>query len=412
MSEKKVVITGIGVLASNAIGKNAFWEAIFNGVSGIKPISLFDTGCFRAKSAGEIKDFSPQTFLGDKGLRTLDRSTKLIASAAKLALDDAGLEINEENSQQAGVAVGTTFGSIKSICDFDLEGLKEGVRYVNPALFPNTVINSPASEVSIKYKIRGFNATISTGFCASLDAANYARDFLRFGRAKIVLAGGVEELCQELYLGFYKTKFLSGLDKNKPELACPFDKRRNGIVLGEAGVIIVLEDLESALARKANILAQVAGFGTSFDSGKITCYNPKAVGLKKAMRLALEDAGLEEKDINGIFSGANSRQDADWLEANAIKGVFAGRAKHIPVSAIKSMTGECFSASGALQIAAAAGAIQRQEMPPTINYQLKDRRCVLNCVANQKQPLAISHLMVNCCGPNGANTSMIISRYN
>ncbi len=401
MSEKRVVITGIGVLASNGIGKNAFWEAIFNGVSGIKPISLFDTTGFKVKQAGEIKDFSPQAFLGDKGLRTLDRSTKLIASAAKLALDDTGLVISEENNQQVGVAIGATFGSIKSICDFDIEGLKEGVRYVNPALFPNTVINSPASQVSIKFKIRGFNATVSTGFCASLDAVNYARDFLRFGRAKIVLAGGVEELCEELFLGFYKTKFLAGLDDPRLEISCPFDKRRNGIILGEAGAIIVLEDLESALARKVNILAEVVGFGTSFD---------QASGLKRAMRLALKDAGLKENDIDGIFSGANSRQDCDWLEANAIKDVFTARAKDIPVSAVKSMTGECYSASGALQIVAAVGAIQRQEMPPTINYQLKDRRCDLNCVANQKQPLKINHLMVNCCGPNGANTSMIISK--
>jgi len=337
MDKKRVVITGIGVLAANAIGKNAFWEAILNGVSGIKPVSLFDTTGFKVKRAGEIKDFSGQAFLGDKGLRTLDRSTKLIASAAKLALDDAHLEINEENTRQIGVAIGATFGSIKSICDFDMDGLKDGVRYVNPALFPNTVINSPASEVSIKFKIRGFNATVSTGFCAGLDAVNYARDFVRFGRANAVLAGGVEELCEEIFLGFYKTKFLDELDEP------------GGNFLGEAGAIVILEDLESALARQADILAEVAGFGTNFD---------QASGLKRAMRLALDDAGLKKNDINGFFSS----------------------------SAIKSMVGECFSASGALQVAAAVGAIQ-------------------------KQPLKINRLMVNCSGPNGNNSSMIISKY-
>ncbi|MDI6606045.1 MAG: beta-ketoacyl synthase N-terminal-like domain-containing protein, partial [Candidatus Omnitrophota bacterium] len=222
MPEEKIVITGLGVISSNGVGKDAFFEGIFSGASGIGPISLFDTSSLKVKTAAEIKDFSPQEFLGAKGLRTLDRSTKLAASAARMALDDAGLEVKEENSRQIGIVIGSTLGSISSISDFDREALTEGPRYVNPALFPNTVINSPASQVAIKFNIKGFNATLSTGFSAGLDAINYAVDMLRFAKAKIVLAGGVEELCIQVFLGFYKCGMLAGSGGASGEICCPF----------------------------------------------------------------------------------------------------------------------------------------------------------------------------------------------
>ena len=407
---KRVVITGIGVISSNGIGKDAFFAAISEGVSGIKPVSLFDTHSFKAKTAGEIKDFAPQDFLGQKGLRTLDRSTKLVASATKLALDDAHLEITEENTLDIGVTVGTTMGSVQSISEFDKESIREGPRYVNPALFANTVINSPASQVSIKFNIKGFNSTISTGFTASLDAVNYAADFIRLGRAKIVLAGGVEELCIQTFLGFYKAGFLAGIDSG-PEISCPFDKRRNGVVLGEGSCMLVLEDLESAQARGAKIYAQILGFGSGFDAYRIDKYNLNGSGLKKAMRMSLEEAGIKPEEIDYVCSGANSTQEADLMETEAIKDVFGQQSKKLPVSSIKSMVGECFSASGSLQSAAAVSSIEKQEIPPTINYQQKDERCDLNYVVNQAQSAKIENVLVNAFGPSGCNSSLIISRF-
>lgn len=401
MANKRVVITGLGVIASVGIGRQAFSEALFKGASGIKPVSLFDTSGLGAKTAGEITDFQPQEFLGPKGLRTLDRSTKLAASGARLALSDASLTITEENSADIGVTLGTVLGSISSISDFDKEALVDGARYVNPALFPNTVINSPASQVSIKFNIKGFNTTISTGFCAGLDAINYAADFIRLGRAKIVLAGGVEELCVQIFLAFYKKGCLAAADAAGQETSCPFDKRRNGFIFGEGAAVLVLEDLESALRRNARILAEVRGYGVNFGQG-----------LSESMRMALEDAGLKEKDINYISAAANSSPDSDRIESAAIKEVFGRGPDSCRVSSIKSMLGECFSASGSLQAAAAVEAIERQMIPPTINYRVKDSDCDLNYVVNTAKSCKIDNVLINCFGSGGFNSSMIISKFN
>ncbi len=246
---KRIVITGIGVLSPIAIGKDAYWEGLFQGKTGFRPVTLFDTASLRVHVAGEITDFDPLSLLGKKGLRDLDRSTRLICSAAKLAIDDSRIEITEDNMHSMGVSIGTTFGSLHSISQFDRSGLIEGPRSVNPSHFPNTVINSPASQVSIRFKIKGFNTTISTGFCASLDAVSYAADFIKLNRADVVLAGGVEELCEETFLGFHTLGCLSGTDGSEP-LCRPFDARRNGTILSEGAAILVLEDEDHALNKR------------------------------------------------------------------------------------------------------------------------------------------------------------------
>ncbi|MDD5155649.1 MAG: beta-ketoacyl-[acyl-carrier-protein] synthase family protein [Candidatus Omnitrophica bacterium] len=411
MHKKRVVVTGLGIIVSNGTGKKAFSEALFKGISGVKLISLFDTSGFKVKTAGEIKDFRPQDFLGDKGLRTLDRSTKLANSAAKLALEDAGLEITESNTNDTGVAIGTTLGSVNSISEFDKEAMREGAHYVSPALFPNTVINSPASQVSIRFNIRGFNTVISTGFTSSLDAINYGADFIRLGRAKIVLAGGVEELCIQTFLGFYKTGFLAGLKDRDIELSCPFDERRNGIILGEASCILILEELGAAMERKADIYAEVMGFGTAFDPYRVNKYTLRTEALKKSIEQALEKSGLTPDKIDYICSGANSTPDGDLVETLCIKEVFAGKAREIPVSSIKSMIGECFSASGACQAAAGICAIEKQMIPPTINYRKKDGRCDLDYVTSGARSSGIDNVLVSAFGPSGCNSSLVISGF-
>lgn len=409
--EKRIVITGVGVLSPNGIGRDQYWKALEDGRSGIKDISLFDTSDLDVKVGGEIKDFEPRDFMGEKGLRSLDRSTKLICSAAKLAKDDAKLNITDDNSEEIGVAVGTTLGSVYSISEFDKQALRDGPRSVNPAFFPNTVINSPASQVSIWHNIKGFNTTISTGFSASLDAITYAVDFLKWDRAKIVFAGGVEEMCIQTFLGFYKLKFMSGTHNSQSALSCPFDKRRDGIVLGEGAGFVVLEDLDSALQRKAEILAEVISFGLRFDSFRLNKYNPRGTALKEAMLLALEEAGLEPKDIDYICANANSTVAADAIETLAIKEVFGEYAKMIPVSAIKSMVGEGYSVSGAMQVAAAVGAIRQGFIPPTINYKERDERCDLDYVPNESRKARLNNVMINSFGPSGNNTVLIIKRH-
>jgi len=411
MMSNRIVITGIGVLASNGIGRQHYWQSLKQGKAGFREVSLFDVSNLKVKIAGEISDFDASEYLGKKGLRSLDRSTKLICSAGKLAIDDANLTITEENTNEIGVVVGTTLGSVYSISEFDKEALREGPRYVNPAAFPNTVINSPASQVSIKFNIKGFNTTISTGFTASLDSIGYAIDFLNFDRAKVILAGGVEEMCIQTFLGFYKLGFLSGSKDNQSVQCCPFDKRRNGIVFGEGAVFLVLEDLEHALERNANILAEISNFHMRFDPYRINKYNPRGEGIKKSMASVLQEARLKPKDIDYVCANANSTVKADKIETDAIKEVFGTLAKKVPVSSIKSMTGECFSVSASLQAAAAVGAVKEGFIPPTINYQEKDPECDLDYVPNEAREKEIRNVLISSFGPSGNNSCLIIKRY-
>ena len=410
---KRIVITGIGVLASNGVGKEAFWNALRNGISGIKPVTLFDTSNLRSKLAGEISNFEPEKILGQKGLRNLDRSTKLALCASKMALDDGGITtpIPESETDFFGVSLGSTLGSVWSISEFDKGSLRDGPRSVNPALFSNTVINSPASHISISFNIQGFNSTISTGFCSSLDAINYAMNMMTLYDYRIVLAGGVEELCEQTYKGFHKIGHLAGSRPDKPEVNCPFDKRRNGIVFGEGAAILLLEDLEYAKKRGATIYAEILGYGTAFDCDSRNIYNPKAKGATEAIRLCLDDAGLSKDDVDYIACSANSTLDCDVMETRAVKNVFGGRANSIPMSSMKSMTGESFSASGAMNITGAIGAMNGSCIPPTINYKKNDRRCDLDFVLNISRKAHIRKVLINSFSPTGASSVLALGEY-
>lgn len=409
--KKRVVITGLGILSSMGKGREDFWQGLKEGRSGCRPITLFDPANFNVKVAGEITDFDAKKYMGEKGLRSLDRSTKLLVSAARLAIDDSRFKITEENTNDIGVSVGTTLGSVKSIGDFHEVTLREGPRYTNPALFPNTVINSPASQVSIWHNIKGFSTTISTGFTASIDAMKYAYDFIQFDRAKLVYAGGVEELCEQTFLGFYILKFLSGSIPGQEIVNCPFDKRRNGIMFSEGACLMAMEELDHAQKRDANILGEVIGFGTRFDPFRINRYNPRATGLIGSMRLALEDAEITENDIDYICANANSTPTADKVETFAIKEVFGKRAYQIPVSAVKSMAGESFSVSGAFSAAASLAVLKEGFIFPTINYQEKDPDCDLDYVPNKARLADIKHILLITTAPSGGNTCMVLKKY-
>ena len=408
--ERTVVITGIGVLSPIAIGRDGYWDALFQGKTGFGPVTLFDTAPFNVRTAGEIRNFDPVLFLGKKGLRDLDRSTRLVCSAAGLALEDAHLQVNGENTHSTGVAIGTTFGSLHSISQFDRQGLLEGPRYVNPSHFPNTVINSPASRVSIRLQIKGFNTTISTGFCASLDAVCYASDFIKLGRASTVLAGGVEELCEETFLGFHRLGCLSGSDGSAP-VCCPFDARRNGVILSEAAGILILEDSGHALARGTEIMAVVKGYGNSFAASAGRDFHDCGAGLEEAIRIALSEASLAPTDIDYISSCANSTKGLDRMETKAIKEVFGAHAFAVPVSSTKSMVGESFSASGSLSLTAAVGALRKGFIPPTVNYEETDPECDLDYVANHSRQKDVENVLVLSSDPYGNNTAVILGRY-
>ncbi len=408
---RRVVITGLGILAPNGKGKEEFWDALEKGTVGYRKLTLFDTNEFLVDIGGEISDFDPEPYMGKKGLRSLDRSTRLLVSASKLAVADSGFAITEENTNGVGVSVGTTLGSVKSISDFDEVTLREGPRFTNPALFPNTVINSPASQVSIWNNIQGFNTTISTGFTASIDAIHYAYDFIKIDRASVVYAGGVEEMCKQTFFGFHILKFLSGSIEGQGFINCPFDARRNGITFGEGACLMALEDLDHAKHRRASVLGEIAGFGYSFDPFRINKYNPRGTGLKEAIRATLEDAGCMTSDVDYICANANSTKAADKIETDAIKEIFGQRAYKIPVSAVKSMTGECFSVTGSFMTAAGLGVLNKDFIPPTVNYRERDPDCDLDYVPNQSRKAKVNTVLIITFGPNGANSCIMLKRY-
>lgn len=404
-----VVITGIGVLSPVGLGKDAYWRALYEGTTGFRPITLFDSSSFNVHRAGEIANFDPLMLLGKKGLRDLDRSTRLVCSAAKMALEDGRLEITPDNSGTIGVSIGATFGSLHSIAQFDLSGLLEGPRAVNPSHFPNTVINSPASQVSIRFKVKGFNTTISTGFCAGLDAISYAADFIRMSRAQVVLAGGVEELCEETFLMFHTSGFLSGSDGSEP-VCCPFDARRNGIILSEGSAVLILENEKHALDRQARVLARVLGTGNSFDAHADPSFTAAGAGLRRAIDEALHQASLTPGEIDCVCASANSSTGLDRMETAVIRQIFGARVDAIPVTAVKSMLGETYSASGSLAVAAGIGILQTGTVPATAGYTSKDPECDLDYVPGRARQMQVERILVTASDPYGQNSAIILGK--
>jgi len=409
--KRRIVISGLGVIAPNGIGKEQFWDALREGRSGIKPVRRFSTSGFKCHLAGEIDgEFNPAYFLGAKGLRNLERTSRLLCSAAKLAIDDAGLVITDRNTDDIGVCTATTLSNLWNVAEFDREVIQDGPLFTNVALFPGTVMNAASSQVSIKFGIQGFNTTISTGYSSSIDALKYAIDFLRLRRIKTVLVGGVESLSLANYSGFYRLGYCAGI--HGEEISCPFDRRRNGIIVGEGAAVIVIEDEESALERGATIYAEINGIGNCFDPYKMGKYHPDARGLKQSIKGALRTTEIGVSDIDYISASANSVYDQDRLETKAIRDIFGNYAYNIPVSSIKSMIGETFSAGGLFQIASAIGSMYRGFIPPTINYALRDNECDLDYVANKSRITRINNVLVNNYGPGGSNAAFILSKWN
>ena len=409
--DTRLVITGISILSPVGLNKGDFWDNLTNGVSGIKDITLFDVSKYKSKKAGEISDFDAKTFLGKKGIRHIDRTSLLVSSAAKVVMDDAGITHEIYTEEDLGIVIGSTYGSIGSISSFDLEALREGPSFVNPMDFPNTVLNAPASRVSIFCKATGLNSTISTGVTSGIDAIIYASDFLRLGRVKAVLAGGVHGLTPDIFWGAYRSGILSGCRNSDIEISAPFDKRRNGLVIGEATALLAIERLEDALKRNAEIYAEIKGYANTFNPEK-SCHD--SFNTEEGVRcisLAMKDAELNIDDISYISACANSSITGDKMETKVIKDYFGSHAKQVPVSAIKSMTGECLDASGAMQCVTGIMAINNGEIPPTINYQVKDDECDLDCVPNESRKLDVKNVLINSFSDTGNISSIIISKY-
>ncbi len=393
--------TGTGIISSVAAGAADFEAALYEGRSGIGPKTLFPEsapgGC-----AGEVRDFMPQQWLGSKGLRVLDRSARLLSVAAHMALESSGLmrQASPEGDSDLGLVCGTMFGSVHSIASFDWSGLTDGPNLVNPMEFPNTVINSPAGQAAIKHRLRGVNSTISAGLVSGLYAIHYAMEFLRLGRARALLAGGVEELCEESYLSCRK----AGITSERGKLR-PFAADRDGTVLGEGSALWVLETFETAAQRGARALLEVCGFGAAHDAQSTDEFNVRAAGATEAIRQALRAAGTQPESVGCIISSASGSRTGDAMELHALHAVFGSRLREIPICAPKATFGESLGASGALLAVAAGIAVQRRKVPPTAGYDGGEPGLRLS---SKPQEFTGEYALVNSFGCDGNNAALVL----
>jgi len=398
----RVVVTGAGVISSIGAGVEEFERNLFAGCSGVGPSPLLGETAI----AAEVRNFSPQPWLGNKGIRVLDRSARLLSVAAHMALTATGLQQPEggEGDPNLGLVCGTMFGSVHSITSFDWSGVTDGPTYVNPMEFPNTVINSPAGQAAIKFKLRGVNSTISAGLVSGLYAIHYAAEFLRFGRATALLAGGVEELCEESFLSFAKVGVISASGRPRP-----FGLDRDGTVLGEGSALWMLETAESASARGAKALLEICGFGATQDAHDIQAYRVRGEGATSAITQALRAAGVAPEAIGCVAAGASGSRAGDEMEIHALRNVFGAGLEQIPICAPKAAFGESLGASGALCALTAGLALAKRAVPPTAGFQSADAGLRLSA---QSQVLKSEYALVNCFGCDGNNAALVLKGLN
>jgi 3-oxoacyl-[acyl-carrier-protein] synthase II len=402
MMDTRIVITGAGVISPIGAGLADFEKALYAGDSGAGPSQLLGAGTI----AAEVRDFTPQQWLGNKGIRVLDRTARLLCVAAQMALSEAGPGGGNpaEADPECGLVCGTMFGSIHSITSFDWSGLEDGPNLVNPMDFPNTVINSAAGQAAIKFKLGCVNSTICAAQASGLYALDYAAGFLRLGRARMLLAGGAEELSEEALLGFGKNGLLS--DSGTP---LPFGAKRNGMILGEGAALMILESADAARERGAQPWAEIAGFGCAQDAHSTSTFEPHAEGARAAIEMALQSAGIPADQIACIVAAASGSRAGDGMEARALKNAFGAGLSEIPLCAPKAALGESLGAAGALGTLVAALALQKQCLPPTAG--MNDAGVEGLRVMAHSQPIHGEYALINAFSCDGNNASLILRRW-
>jgi 3-oxoacyl-[acyl-carrier-protein] synthase II len=385
------------VISPIGAGIEAFAEALWNGTTAVAASTRFP-GAVTA----EFAEFNATPWLGNKGVRVLDRGTRFLCVAAQMALSSTGLLQDAAGGGDAdlGLVCGTLFGGVHSIATFDWSGLTEGPALVSPMEFPNTVINAPAGQAAIKHKLRGVNSTICAGLSSGLYAIQHAAEFLRFGRAKYLMAGGMEEVCDEAALGFNKLGLASASGQTRP-----FGTDRDGTAAGEGSALWMMETEETASARGAKPWFEILGFGAAHDAREIMGYHVRAEGATAAIAQALEETGIGPQEIGCIIAGGNGSRTGDAMEAHALRNVFGDGLEKIPVSAPKAATGEAMGASGAFCAVAAGRALQRQEAPPTAGFTSTDSGLRLSA---KPQPFQGEYALVNAFSCDGNNAAMVI----
>lgn len=404
----RICISGIGVISPLGIGCESYWASLAAGRDGVSQVNRFDRSPLRCRLGAQVLDFDAAALIGAKGLRYIDRLSQFAIAAARLALEDAGVSLEEIEANRRGIVLGTAFGGLTSQQDFNRERVLEGPQWVSPMKFPNTPINALSYQIPIRFQMKLVNVTISSGMTSSLEAMRYAGLMLRRRPDALLLCGGVEELSFLAYYGTYFMNELAGISGD--EISCPFDQRRNGYILGEGGALMVLETLQGLEQRRGKGLAEIRGYGSAFAprQGNLAV---KINAVATAMQTAIQNAAIQPHQIDYIAASANSGPQTDLIEAKAVAQVFGEKASSIPISAIKSMLGEAFGASGALQVAAAILALQRGILPPTINIETLDPECsCINCLTEMGRRREVRYALVNSIDRYGSVVSLVLGR--
>lgn len=411
--EKRVVITGLGAVTPVGIGKDAFYEALLSGKSGIGPITHFDASEYATRIAGEVKDFDITNYgVEKKEARRMDRSAEFAIAAAVMALEDSHLDLDEEDRDRCGTVVGTGIGGIDSIHDVYVTLFNKGPARVSPFAVPMMIANMVSGRVSIQLGLRGPAITDVTACASGTNAIGDAFRIVARGDADIMFAGGTEAAVSPgAVAGFASMKAMSTRN-DEPELASrPFDAERDGFVMGEGAGIVVLEELEHAKARGAHIYAEVIGYGSNGDAYHITAPAPGGVQARKCMELAIKDAGIDPSEINYINAHGTSTGLNDKNETFAIKELFGDHAKDIAVNSTKSMTGHLLGAAGAIEAIVMAMAIETGRIHPTINLTNPDPELDLDYVPEGARELKVNCALSNSFGFGGHNATLLVRRY-
>lgn len=409
--KKRVVITGTGVVSSLGMGTEEFWASIKAGKNGISKVERFDVANFNTKVGAEIKNFEPSLYMDKKEAKRMDRFTQYAIAASKMAMEEAAFDMDKIDHERMGVVVGSGIGGMETFEDQHSTLEAKGPGRVSPFYIPMMISNMAAGRIAIQFGAKGFNECVVTACATGTNAIGDAFKVIQRGDADIMITGGSEAAITPLsYAGFCSMKAMSTTED--PEIACrPFDTERNGFIMGEGAGILVLEDLDHALARGAKIIAEVVGYGCTNDAFDIVQPAPNGEGGARCMKKAVEDAGIPVEAIGYINAHGTSTPYNDKYETAAIKTVFGDHAYKLAVSSTKSMTGHLLGAAGAIEAIITAMALKEGFLPPTINYKNPDPECDLDIVPNQGRNAEFTYALSNSLGFGGHNAAITLKKY-
>jgi 3-oxoacyl-[acyl-carrier-protein] synthase II len=409
---RRVVVTGLGMVTPLGTGVKKNWEAVCSGVSGIGRISKFDASGLSSQIAGEVKDFCSEDFLDKQQVRRFDIFIHYAVASAKMAMEDSGLKINSSNCQRIGCITGSGLGGLTMLEHYHLVMQEKGPRRISPFFIPGMIANMAPGQIAIEFGAKGPNFSIETACAASSHAVGEAFRFIREGITDAMITGGAEAVVTPLAIGgFCSMRALSTRNDDPQKASRPFDLNRDGFVVGEGSGIMIIEEMEHAVNRGANIYAEIAGYGLSADAYHVSAPHPEGEGAISCMEMALNCAGLKPEEIDYINAHGTSTELNDLSETKAIKAVFGDHAYKLAVSSTKSMTGHLLGGAGGVEAVFSVLTINRGIIPPTINYETLDPECDLDYVPNVARHSKVVTAMSNSFGFGGTNASLIFKAF-